>query len=127
MQPSEATWSVKQILAHLSSSERFRQHWFADMIMGSTPGQYGGNPTALPEVLGATLNAAPTVEALLARLEDDFEETLVLFNALRPEIVAMKARYRAMASSLLAGFHLRDHIAQIRRTIAAISDENTLN
>ncbi len=118
--PSGGEWSVKETLAHLSLSERYTQHWFTDVIVGTTGGQSGGNPTAAPEMLGMTLAAAPTVEGLLERLAQDMEETLALFAALRPEIVANKARYRAMASSLLGDFHTRDHVAQIKETIKAI-------
>jgi len=114
-------WSVKETLAHLSLSERFTQRWFADVIVGTTGGQFGGNPTVVTEMLAMTLAAAPTVDALLKRLENDMAETLALFAALRPEIVALKARYRAMASSLLGDFHARDHVKQIKATIKAVT------
>jgi uncharacterized protein YndB with AHSA1/START domain len=119
--PSADEWSVKETLAHLSLSERFTQRWFADVIVGTTGGQFGGNPTAVTEMLTMTLAAAPTVDALLKRLENDMAETLALFAALRPEIVALKARYRAMASSLLGDFHTRDHVKQIKATIKAVT------
>jgi hypothetical protein len=50
------------------------------------------------------------------------QETLALFGALRPEIVAMKPRYRAMASSLILDYHIRDHVNQLKTTIAAIKN-----
>jgi hypothetical protein len=118
--PEVGEWSVKDTLAHLSLNERLTQCWFADVIVGSTAGQVGGNPAAAPETLAMTLAAARTVAALLDRLETDMAETVALFAALRPEIVAMKARYRAMATTLLAGFHIRDHTNQIRATIDAV-------
>jgi uncharacterized protein YndB with AHSA1/START domain len=115
--PSVDKWCIKEILAHLSLSERFTQQWFAGIIAGNTQGQFGGNPAALPEALTMTRAAAPTVEALLERLEKDMAETMVLFSALRPEVIAMKARYRAMASSLLLGSHFRQHANQIKAAI----------
>ena len=118
--PSADGWCIKEILAHLSLSERFTQRWFADIIAGSTEGQSAANPTALPEALAMTLMAAPTVEALLDRLEKDMEETLVFFAALRPKVIAMKARYRAMASSLILGFHFRQHANQIKAAIEIV-------
>jgi uncharacterized protein YndB with AHSA1/START domain len=115
--PSADEWTIKETLAHLSVNERFTQRWFADLIVGSTSGQFGGNPTVVPEVLAMTLTAAPTVEALFERLAADMDDTLALFLALRPQIVAMKARYHLMARSLLLGSHARSHLSQIRTTI----------
>lgn len=120
--PSHDEWSVKEILAHLSLSERSTQGWLADVIVGTTSGQVGGNPTAVPEALAMVLAAAPTVEALLDRLQVEMYETLALFAAIRPEVVAMKARYRAMANSVLLGFHTRDHVTQLKATIKAAKD-----
>jgi uncharacterized damage-inducible protein DinB len=119
--PVRDAWSVREILAHLSASERAQQQWMADVISGATPGQYGANAAALYELVAMTLAAAPTAEGLLQRLEQDMEETLALFSALRPEIVAMRARYRAMAESLLAEFHWDTHLTQIHATIEAVN------
>lgn len=121
--PSADEWSVKEILAHLSLNERFSQRWFADIVVGTGAGQSGGNPTAVPEALAMTLVAAPTVEALLDRLEHDMGETLAMVSAFRPEVVAMKARYRAMANSLLSGLHIQSHINQIEATIDGVKRE----
>ncbi len=118
--PGADAWSVKETLAHLSLSERFTQQWLADVIVGNTPGQVGGNPAAASESIAMTLAAAPTVEALLRRLESDMEETLALFSALRPEIVLMRARYRAMASYLLSDYHIKEHLTQIQAAITAL-------
>ena len=110
-------WSIKETLAHLSVSERFLQRWCADMIVGNTRGQIAGNATAAPELLAMTLSAVPTVGALVQRLEQDMQETRALFAALRPEIVAMRARYRLMVGALLDDLHVRDHIEQIRAAV----------
>jgi uncharacterized protein YndB with AHSA1/START domain/uncharacterized damage-inducible protein DinB len=119
--PSDGEWSVKETLAHLSVSERLLQRELADLIVGTTAGQYGGNPTVVAECLAMTLAAAPTVEALLARFEQDMEETRALFAALRPEVVAMKARYRAMANMMQFWlFHTREHLHQIKATLGAL-------
>jgi hypothetical protein len=120
--PTAVEWSVKETLAHLSLSERFTQRWFVDTIVGTTGSRFGGNPTVVPELLTMTLVAAPTLDALLLRLENDLEETLSIFSALRPEVVAMKARYRAMASALLQDSHIRDHLKQITATIEALKE-----
>jgi uncharacterized protein YndB with AHSA1/START domain len=119
--PAPGEWSVKETLAHLSHNERATQQWFCDIIVGTTPGQSGGNPTVVPEIFGMVFAAAPTVEKLVARLEQDMEETLALFGALRPQIVAMKARYRQMASYLhYWSFHTREHLEQMKAAIEAV-------
>ena len=118
--PTADEWSIVEVLAHLSLCERFTQGWLADTIVGTTPGQTGGNRTALPEMLAMTLAAAPTVETLLSRWENDMEETRALFAALRPAIVDNKARYHAMASNLLLDFHVRDHVNQIEVAVDAL-------
>jgi uncharacterized protein YndB with AHSA1/START domain len=117
--PTADEWSVREILAHLSLNERIRQHWLADVILGTTPGQSGGDAAAVPEALNMVLTTTPTVEELLARLQQDMEETLALFASLRPELVAMRGRYRAMADSLLLGLHIQNHIDQIESTLKA--------
>jgi uncharacterized protein YndB with AHSA1/START domain len=117
---ASGAWSVKEILAHLSADERAKQHWFADIIAGNTAGQFNESPTALPEVVTMTMFSAPTVEALLTRLENDMRETRALFGALRPEIVVMKARYHAMAEVLLSEVNYRGHARQIEDTMKAI-------
>jgi uncharacterized protein YndB with AHSA1/START domain len=113
-------WSVKETLAHLSVSVRFTQMEIADLISGKTYSQFDGNPTAVPEVLAMTLATAPTLEELLNRLEQDLEETMALFAALRPEIVAMKARYRDIATRLLLPDHFREHVNHIKTTIHSL-------
>jgi uncharacterized protein YndB with AHSA1/START domain/uncharacterized damage-inducible protein DinB len=119
--PKGGAWSVKETVAHLSVSERDLHSILGDMILGTTVSQSAGNPSAVPEKLAMTLVAAPTVEALLARLEQDMAETLALFAALRPEIIAMKARYRRMASQMLLWpENGMSHVNQIEATIASI-------
>jgi uncharacterized protein YndB with AHSA1/START domain len=117
--PAAHAWSVSETLAHLSVSERFFQRWCADIIVGNTRGQVDANPTATPELLATALGANPTAEALVDRLEREIEETHALYAALRPEVVAMKARYRLLVVALLSDLHLRDHIEQIRAAAAA--------
>lgn len=110
-------WSIKEILAHLCLLERQRQQRFANIIVGSTSGQLGGDPTETPELLAMMRSTRSTLEELLDCFDRSTAETLALFAGLRPEVVAMKARYRDMAGSLYnRSVHIRDHINQIKRT-----------
>jgi hypothetical protein len=119
--PSPDEWSVKETLVHLSLGELATQQWFQDMILGTTPGQMGGNPNTAKEMFAMVFATTPTVEALLARLERESAETLALFAALRPEVAAMKTRYRRMASRVrLWSSHARDHLKQINAAIESV-------
>jgi uncharacterized protein YndB with AHSA1/START domain len=121
--PSPDEWSVKETLAHLSNAERFLQHWFCDIITGTTFGQRGSDSNEVSEMFAKVFAVAPTVEALLSRWEQDAEESLALFAALRPEVVAKKARYRQMADWLhFMTSHAQGHLEQIKATIETIRD-----
>jgi uncharacterized protein YndB with AHSA1/START domain len=116
--PDRHAWSVNETLAHLSVSERFFQRWCADIIVGNTRGQVDANPATTPELLATALGGDPTPEGLIDRLGREVEDTHALYAALRPEVVAMKARYRLLVMALLSDLHLRDHIEQIRAAAA---------
>ncbi len=117
--PAPDEWSAKETLAHLVVGERFTQRFLVDVIAGATQGQFG-DVNAVTEVNAMVFSLAPTVDALLALWEQECESTLTLFGALRPEVVAMKARYRQMATALsFWGFHTRDHLSQIRAALKA--------
>jgi len=119
-EPAPGEWSVKQTLAHLSVTERDMLYWYGQVILGAWATEEVGNPSTVPEKLAMTLTVAPTVPALLERFRQDQAETLVFIRALRPEIVARKARYRRIAETALEMFdHVRDHIAQIRAAAEA--------
>jgi uncharacterized damage-inducible protein DinB len=119
-EPAPGEWSVKQTLAHLSVTERDMLYWYGQVILGAWPSEEAGNPSTVPEKLAMTLAVAPTVPALLERFRQDQAETLAFIRALRPEIVARKARYRRIAETALEMLHhTRDHIAQIRAAAEA--------
>lgn len=117
-QPDE--WSVKETLAHLVLSERFAQSYFLALIAGTTHAQWG-DVNQVTEGFEMVFSFAPTVAALLDTWAQECENTLALFGALRPQVVAMKARYREMSEFLdLWDVHALDHLAQIKETLAAL-------
>ncbi len=121
--PAEGEWSVKETLAHLSIAERGMQEYAAQLAVGLEV-EDTANPTVWPERLAAVLAAAPTVEALLARLEQDQEEMALLIERLSEDTRADRYRYRQIVQLALSyGVHVRDHIGQIRRAVAAIRSE----
>ena len=90
------------------------------MLLGDELPNTPGNPSAVPEKIAAALAATPTVAGLLNRLADDQAYTLALVAALRPDVVANKARYHRIG---LRAFELTDHVdehtGQIRAALAA--------
>lgn len=113
-------WSVAQVLAHLSVSERMTQSALDEAIRG-------GNPRPVDELvsspwkLGAVLTERPSVEDLLARLRRDETETLALLEVVPAEVVAFRPRWARVAHLALDYHtHSEDHLPQIARIRAAI-------
>jgi uncharacterized protein YndB with AHSA1/START domain len=113
-------WSVKQVLAHLSVSERDNHQWMIWDILGEIPNTRE-NPTTAPERLKAAVAAAPTLPELFARYKKDAEESWNILLALRPEVLENKARYRRIAQGILDyAEHAKGHLGQIKRVLAAV-------
>jgi membrane-associated protease RseP (regulator of RpoE activity) len=120
--PAPDEWNVKETLAHLIVGERGFQGWLADLINDDEP-MYDRweNPTTVPARLKATLEAYPTLPALLEELKRSEAETLAMLGALPPEFVARQGSYTRLGYNLLElpGFHTRQHLDQMRQAVAA--------
>jgi uncharacterized protein YndB with AHSA1/START domain len=119
--PAEGEWSVKQVLAHLSSGER----GFHNLLVNwAVNGWLDGGPIgadAVPGQLAAVLAVTPTLEGLLDRVFTDEAETVALLRGLPEETVAHKARYRRIGEAVLYGLnHTREHVEQIKVAIEAV-------
>jgi uncharacterized protein YndB with AHSA1/START domain len=118
--PAEGEWSAKEVIAHLSVTERDYQYQLGEVLLGIEPLNTTGNPSAVPEKISAALAGAPTVAGLLNRLAEDQACTLALVAALRPEIVANIARYHRIGRTVLdAPEHIDEHVGQIKAALAA--------
>ncbi len=116
--PAEGQWSVKQVLAHLTASERGFQRWTVDVAQGN---ETFGIEGQLPELFAAAFATAPTVGSLVDRFERDLAESRVIVASLTPDHRANKWRYRQIAQMLVAfGSHTQDHIEQIQKTVRAV-------
>ena len=118
--PAGGEWSVKEIIAHLSVSERDLHFQLGDVLQGEERSPAAPNPDIVPEKMAAALAAAPTVAALIARLAADQAGTLAMLAALRPEIVANKARYHRIALAVFEwADHVHEHTGQIKSALSA--------
>jgi uncharacterized protein YndB with AHSA1/START domain len=119
--PAEGEWSVKQVLAHLSSGERGFQNVLVNWAVNGwlDAGPIGAD--AIPGQLEAVLTVTPTLQGLIERYLTDEAETVAFLRRLPAETVAHKARYRRIGEAVLYGpGHTREHIEQIKGTIAAV-------
>jgi uncharacterized protein YndB with AHSA1/START domain len=114
-------WSVAQVLAHLSVTERLTQCMLDEAIRGGCPGP-DDLAVSSSWMLGAVLTERPGVTDLLARLKRDEVETLALLEGVPAEVVAFRPRW-ARVAHLALDFHTHseDHLPQIARVRKAIS------
>lgn len=119
--PAEGEWSVKQVLAHLSSGERGFHNLLVNWAVNGwlDAGPIGAD--AVPGQLAAVIAITPTLEGLLNRYFTDEAETVAFLRCLPEETVTHKARYHRIGEAVLYGpDHTREHIEQIKGTIEAV-------
>jgi uncharacterized protein YndB with AHSA1/START domain len=114
-------WSVAQVLAHLSVTERMIQYALDEAIRGGNPRVDDACVTSAWR-LGAVLTERPGVADLLARLTRDETETLALIEGVAADVVAFRPRWARVAHLALdLHAHSGDHLPQIARIRRAIS------
>jgi hypothetical protein len=120
--PAEGEWSVKEILAHLSITERELQQLIDHIVNGALI--EGGDGGPWQDRIAAIVSVEQTLAGLLARLAHDQEETVALVEHLSPEVQADTYRYRRAAQVVLQYTgHTEEHIEHIRRTVEAMQRE----
>jgi uncharacterized protein YndB with AHSA1/START domain/ribosomal 50S subunit-associated protein YjgA (DUF615 family) len=123
VQPSAESWSIKDILAHLSVTERDLHHRLAQIVMRSWDDTPKGDPAMLPEALAAVRSQCETVTDLLARFEADQAESLAFLAHLRSEICDDKARYRRLAEVVDMWEHTCEHVQEIEAVLETVRAE----
>jgi hypothetical protein len=126
--PAPGEWSVKEILAHLSSVER----WDHDWIMRSRSGlavdwlDWRESPDLDRRRLGTIIDAAGSLARLVERLAADQSETAYVASSLMPDEAGRRSLVRALALSVHnSQEHLDIHLEQIGATLAAARSAET--
>ncbi len=112
---SPGKWSVAQVLAHLSLTERMLQCWLDEAARGGPPSIEEASCTGAGRIAGV-LAGRPKVGELLARIRRDEVETLAYLAEIPTEVIAFKPRWGRLAFTALDFHaHSEDHLGQIDR------------
>jgi uncharacterized protein YndB with AHSA1/START domain len=119
--PAAGEWNVKEILAHLVSTESDSIHWLSSYLAG---GEVYPNTGGLPARIKSLLMLYPTASALLKKLRQTQKELLSLISEIPAEVVNRKASMvrLAFAYSLEISYHYKDHLSQIAANLEEASD-----
>jgi len=113
-------WSVAQVLAHLSITERMLQCWLDQAARGERPAIDSDPCTDVSRIAGV-LAHRPTVRELLERIRQDERETIAYLSHIPASVAAFKPRWGRVAFTALDYHtHSDDHLGQIARIRAAI-------
>lgn len=111
--PDENSWNVKELLAHLITTERGSQMGAATQITDGVLDGFPNNPAAWVKSVTAVYPTLADMVALWKRTE---AETVALLANLPEATVARKASYHNIANGFLNGLpgHTRSHIGEIQ-------------
>ncbi len=119
-------WTIKEILAHLSVTERDLHHRLYQIAMRSWDDRPKGDPAMLPEALSAVIARTDTAPRLLDRFLQDQAETLAFFEALSPPMRQNRALCRRLAQAMDLSDHTREHVDEIARMLQAMRQPQAL-
>ncbi|MFQ5943207.1 MAG: SRPBCC domain-containing protein [Anaerolineales bacterium] len=114
-------WSVKENIAHLIVGEEWYLFYLTELIVDSVA-QYSGTWENRREQLRAVVRVTPTVEQLVQRLENAFEQTCCLLEEAAQTLGARKGVMWQLGIwwLQLPGAHEREHIEQIKKDLEKI-------
>ena len=108
-------WSVAQVLAHLSVTERALQCWLDQTARGERF-VIDDSGVTYPPRIAAALEGRPKVSDLLNRLKRDERETIAYLEHLPASVTGFRPLWARVAFLALDyQTHSEDHLAQIRR------------
>ncbi len=115
-----SAWSVAQVLAHLSITERMLQCWLTQAVRGERPAIDSDHCTDGGRI-AAVLAGRPTVRELLDRIRRDEGETIAYLSQIPADVCSFKPRWARVAFVALDHHtHSEDHLGQIARIRGAI-------
>jgi uncharacterized protein YndB with AHSA1/START domain/uncharacterized damage-inducible protein DinB len=121
LSPEEGAWSAKEVLAHLSESERTFQTFLMNFAVNGYLDGGAVYPHQIPGRLEAILTVTPTLQGLLDRWLTDEAETEAFVRRLPECAVAYKSRFRNIAVHVLGlPDHAEQHVEQIRQALQAV-------
>jgi len=119
--PAKGEWSVKEVLAHLSITERDQQCFGFCVAVDGWVDTGPGDTAALSGRLAAALEVTPTLEGMVSRFLADEAETVALIRRLPAATVAHKARFHRFGQYMVGlPAHTREHVEQIKAAIQAV-------
>jgi membrane-associated protease RseP (regulator of RpoE activity) len=111
--PAENEWSAKEVLAHLSLSERFSGDWLLRLAGDGQPTDWPGEGF---DMLSEMLAAKPLPE-LLARYKGDLADSRDLCVAVLDHDPKPWVRHHVAANSHWSTMHIEEHIGQIEEAL----------
>jgi hypothetical protein len=120
-QPAAGEWSAKEVIAHLVASEMDSLGWLGSYIAGREVYAY---TSAVPARIKMVLSQHPTMDALLERLKQAQNELVAMVREIPADVAGRKTSMirLAFAYSLDISLHYRDHLGQLKETLAMAAD-----
>jgi hypothetical protein len=113
--PGAGEWSLRQVLAHLSYSERHHHEWLALLATDGPDTSWHGPAGDLRQAVIAELDAA----ALVARYAADLAESEALMHAIVDRHETPPVWYQLAASLHFGQQHLEEHLEQLQALVTA--------
>ncbi len=116
--PAPGEWSSKEVLAHLTATERDMYGFLALEAQGMSGMNYTSH---FPTQLKAILKVSPRVADLLDGLKRSQDEGVAFLSELPADFVGRKMSYVRAAAELLeyTPYHYKEHLEQIENNLVA--------
>ena len=121
--PEPNSWSMKDNLAHLIHSERYKHTFIVELVEGfeRVADDYGGN---INEFNAATIATYPTVQDLVQEYKHGMKETVQMLSHIPEGFMARKGSYWRLAYYTLEDpFHFHIHLDQMKAALEVARKE----
>lgn len=119
--PAAGEWSAKEVIAHLVASENDSLAWLGSYIAGREVYPY---TSVVPARIKMVTSQNPTMDALLKRLAQTQDELVAMVREVPADMAGRKTSMirLALAYSFNISLHYRDHLGQLKETLAMAAD-----